>query len=79
MLAPLEQAKVPEADSLHARECTLVAAIPPFENDRVPAGLIARMTVVPRPSSPGLLGMGGTLRPLPARPGAPHGKSAARS
>lgn len=48
MLAPLEQARVAEAEALGARERMLVAATPPFDEDRVPAGLIAQMTSMHR-------------------------------
>jgi uncharacterized protein Yka (UPF0111/DUF47 family) len=54
MLAPLEQAKVTEAGALGARERTLVAAMPPFDEDRIPAGLITRWTSIQRPSPDGL-------------------------
>ncbi|HTW75654.1 MAG TPA: hypothetical protein VMD56_12115 [Steroidobacteraceae bacterium] len=49
MLAPLEPAKLAEAEALAARARALLAALPAFEADRVPAGLIARVTCMRRP------------------------------
>ncbi len=51
MRAPLEQADLAQAAELSARELRLVADLPALEADRVPAGLIDRLTAVARPGA----------------------------
>ena len=53
MEAPLALAEVPEAPAFAARRETLAAALPPFDNERVPPGAVAAITSLGRGSGPG--------------------------